>query len=80
MQRKDLKILGGDNMMPIKNEMGHKYGPFKVVEKSDIRDRSNGCVRWVCFCDNCGYRYTANGNSLRFGNIRKYCPKCGCKS
>ena len=62
---------------PIKDEIGHQYGPFIVYEETSTRQPLNGTARWKCRCRHCGQELIFNGNGLRFGNIRKACDNCG---
>lgn len=61
----------------IKNESGKKYNSLRVIEITERREPSNGCVVWKCKCD-CGNVHFVNGNALRFGKI-KSCGKCNKK-
>jgi hypothetical protein len=56
-----------------KGEIGHKYGLLTVIEETETRELSNGCIKWKCRCI-CGNETIANGNNLRFGRVRS----CGC--
>lgn len=58
-----------------KDEFDHKYGPWRVTSYTDIREPSNGCVKWEVTCV-CGYTKLINGNNLRFKCFGA-CPKCG---
>lgn len=60
-----------------KDETGKKYGSLRVLEITEKRVRSNGCVVWKCKCD-CGNIHYVNGNHLRTGKI-KSCGKCNKK-
>lgn len=60
-----------------KDETGKKYGSLRVLEITEKRAPSNGCVIWKCECD-CGNITFVSGNNLRFGRI-KSCGKCNKK-
>ena len=60
----------------MKNELGHKYGPFVVIAYATKREPSNGCVKWECMCTNCNAISFRNGNNLRFSKHLN-CPYCG---
>jgi hypothetical protein len=56
-----------------KDEIGKKYGLLTVIEETDIREPSNGCIKWRCRCA-CGNEIIVNGNLLRFNQVQS----CGC--
>lgn len=56
--------------MPIKNEIGNRYGKLLVIEQSGYIKRD---VAWKCRCD-CGNIKIARGTSLRIGSVQS----CGC--
>lgn len=56
-----------------KDEIGHKYGLLTVIEETDRREPSNGCIKWRCKCA-CGNITVVSGNALRFDQIKS----CGC--
>lgn len=62
-------------MRKCKNEYGHVYGDWVVIDKIDLREPSNGCVKWLCQCRYCGEIKIMNGNNLRFNN-HGHCRKC----
>lgn len=60
-------------MHAYKDEKGKRYGCLTVLEKTDKRVPSNGCIVWKCRCD-CGAICYVSGNNLRFGSV----ISCGC--
>ena len=58
--------------MPIKNEIGSRFGRLVVVAISPKRSNKQEHF-WICACD-CGGYHTARGSHLRSGNIQS----CGC--
>jgi hypothetical protein len=56
--------------MPVKNEIGNRYGRLTVQR---LYDRNKGYARWLCLCD-CGQTTVALGTHLRSGNTQS----CGC--
>ena len=60
----------------IKNEINNTHGPFLVIDITDEREPSNGCVKWLCKCKNCGTLTVRNGNLLRFSK-HNVCDVCG---
>ena len=61
----------------IKNEIGHRYGIWDVVEMAKDRENSNGCVRYILRCRYCGSKTVTNGNKLRFRRNSHTCRNCG---
>lgn len=59
-----------------KDELDKQYGPLKVVKYTELREPSNGCVKWECQCMHCGATTYRNGNLLRFSK-RVKCTNCG---
>lgn len=62
-------------MSVIINELGNIYGDLEVIEITDFRERTNGCVKWKCRCRYCGGISIHNGNNLRFSTY-KACQLC----
>ena len=57
--------------MPVKNEIGNKYGRLTVIERSE--NNGQGDAMWKCQCD-CGNIIITKGASLRAGRTQS----CGC--
>lgn len=63
-------------MMPIKNEVGHDYGPWHVTEVLIHRYKKNGCAQFKVTCRHCGYEKICIGNNLRFDKFAHHCDNC----
>lgn len=63
-----------------KNEIGNRYGDFLIFAEYPDREPSNGCVKWVGECVECGARRVSNGNLLRTGHTVGVCRKCRAKA
>lgn len=63
------------------NEVGHVYGPWKVVRRIDPprghRDEYHKYAWFELRCTRCGEKYEKTGDQLRFGKYKKVCEKCG---
>lgn len=62
-------------MKTYKDELGKVYGDFRIIAYTAQREPTNGCVKWLCECTNCGNKRYINGNNLRFKKIR-FCQEC----
>ena len=56
-----------------KNLTGRKFGYLTAIRPTDLRERTNGTVIWLCRCD-CGEYKLANSSRLQRGRVRL----CGC--
>lgn len=51
-----------------------KFGFLTALYPLSIREPTNGCVKWMCYCE-CGNYHVVNSNNLqREGGIKS----CGC--
>ena len=64
-------------MNKVKNEIGNKYGPWRVVALLSERYPNNGCARFEIVCRHCGNTKFAIGNNLRFDHYAHTCGVCG---
>lgn len=56
-----------------KNLTGRKFGHLTAIRPTDLCERTNRTVIWLCRCD-CGEYKLANSNRLQRGGVRS----CGC--
>ena len=61
----------------LKDETGHVYGPWEVIELLAQRYPKNGTAQFKIACRYCGYTKICIGNNLRFDHFAHHCDCCG---
>ena len=61
-----------------KNEIGKRYLDFIVINETNLREPTNGCIKWELMCIHCHNTIIVNGNNLRFYPNR-HCKICNSK-
>jgi hypothetical protein len=57
----------------MKDLTGKRSGKLVAVAPLITREKSNGCIKWLCKCD-CGATHIVNSNHFIFQKVRS----CGC--